>query len=217
VRAATLSPLGRAAALAVAAHLAAALLSLGELPPGSPGAPLPDRLAHVAAAGWGWRLAWLAWMAAGVSLVALLARARRGLPGEPLATLAVVAAALGLAVDAPCDLAQGWLQPLLAADPDPGRFLVAERWLTLAGYTVANGLYSLAALALTVAVARHGARALLATGLPLVAAGLWLAVAGAVGAFAQTTAAAATTVALCLLWPPHLAWLLDGRPGPRAG
>ena len=201
------------AGAAVAAHLVAGLLAHRYLRPAAPGAPLPERLAAVAAAGWGWRLAWLSWIPAGLTLVALVRTAAHRLPGTATTRAALAAALAALAVDAPCDLLQGWLLPRLAAGGDAAAFERLERALVLGGYTVANGLYSVAALLLTVAVARARGAALLVTGLPLVAAGLWLAVAGAAGAFAQTPAAAAATVALCLPWALQLAWVVE-RPRP---
>jgi hypothetical protein len=214
------SPLRRAALVAVATHAAAGLVSGAFLVPGTPAVALDSRLAYVAAGGWGWRLAWLSWIAAGAAFVWLATVARRCLPGDRLATLAVVGGAAALAVDLPCDLAQAWIQPRLASATDPAAFLATERWLVLGGYSAANGLYSLATLLLTWAVARRveGGRGLLVTGLPLVAVGLWLAAAGGVGAHGSAVVAAAATVLLCLPWPLHLAHVLEPtRPNRRGG
>jgi hypothetical protein len=198
------------AGLAAAAHLAAGLFSWVYLRGGTPAVALPDRLTHVATAGWGWRLGWLAWIVAGLTLVALVRRMRRRFPGEPPLRAALVAAAAALAVDAPCDVAQASLLPVLAAE-DPAAFERVERWLTVGGYTLANGLYCIAALLVTWAVARRGGASIFGSGLPLVAAGLWLAAAGATGTYGHAPAAAAATAALGVIWPLHLAATLERR------
>jgi hypothetical protein len=123
--------------------------------------------------------------------------------------MALAAAAAALAVDSCCDLAQAWLLPRLAAQ-DVAAFVRLERWLALGSCTAANGLYSVAALAVTWAVARRGGRVLLASGLPLVAAGLWLVWLGIAADYRTLPAAAGATFVLCIAWSLHLASVMAG-------
>jgi hypothetical protein len=211
-------PLLLAAGLVSLVHLLTGMASYVFALPGLPPQPLVDRLVYVGAESWWWRLTWLLWIATGMSLVWLLGLARGRLLGEPLAKLAWQLGLVALCVDAVCDLVQAFVMPgrALAALGPPlatHHYLEPERWLALGGLTVANGLYSLAVLAATLAVARRGARSLLLTGLPLAASGLWLAVLGVLGNTTQVVLFTVITLAWCLVWPLHLAWLLERGGG----
>jgi hypothetical protein len=199
-----------AAALAALTHAAAGAAAAAFVAPGAPGEPLASRLAYLQQAGWGWRVGWLLWIPAGAALIWLIRVVSRRLAPAPLATVALAAGAAALAIDACSDLAQAWLLPPLAAR-DVAAFVRLERWLALGSYTAANGLYSVAALAVTWAVARRGGRAVLASGLPLVAAGVWLAWLGIAADYRRVPAAAAATVVLCIAWSLHLAWAWPRR------
>jgi hypothetical protein len=111
-----------------------------------------------------------------------MAALRSLIPGQPLAALlALVFAAAGMAVDLLCDVLQIQVLPLAAqAGPEnPGLFLALERLAFTGGATVANGLYTLGVLLMTLclgrsvsAPARYAGWATSLSGFAMVLAGL---------------------------------------------
>lgn len=171
-------------------HLVGLVLAAVLMRPGTPMVPLPDRQAYLGGSPFGWTLGWVTWAVCAILLLAWLAlvAARFALP--PAATaLALALCASGLAVDLTCDTLWIALVPGLAARAAPA-FVPVERALTLGGVVVANGLYSLAVLVVTLALPASTGRLVRLTGLASVCAGLVMAAAGAWGnpwAIAATT------------------------------
>jgi hypothetical protein len=121
--------------------------------PGSVVVPLAERMAYLAGSPPGWTWGWGVFMLCTFLLVAYMAALRSLIPGRPLAALlALVFTASGMAVDLLCDVIQIQALPLAAqAGPaDPGLFLVFERLAFTGGATVANGLYTLGVLLMTI-------------------------------------------------------------------
>jgi len=185
--------------LNVIAHVAGLALAPVFMRPGTPAAPLLDRLAYLAARPPGWTLAWLAWMACAVALAAFMVLLARASSAPPVRAAALVAC-IGAATDLVCDAVYILGLPAHARG-DVAAFLTFERGLTAASQTGANGLYTLAVLLATIGLdrARVGARAL---GAITVAGGALLAIAGLTGSAAA--AVAGTAIAI----PAFLAWTL---------
>ena len=152
--------------------------------PGSVVVPLAERMAYLAGNPPGWTWGWGIFMLCTLLLVAYMAVLRSLIPGRPLAALlALVFTASGMAVDLLCDVIQIQALPLAAqAGPaDPGLFLVLERLAFTGGATVANGLYTLGVLLMTLclrnlvgAPARYAGWATAVSGFAMVLAGLLL-------------------------------------------
>lgn len=143
----------------VALHGAGLVLASCCMRPGSPLAPLPDRLAYLATRPAGWSWGWATWMLCSLLLVAFLAALASRLPERRLAArLALLLAAGGMAVDLACDLVQIAVLPEAAAAGGAGLplFRAAERLAFLGGATVANGLYTTAVLLLAAGMAGAG-------------------------------------------------------------
>src|SRR5688500_18974262 len=135
-------------------------------------------------------------MACALALVAFLALIAAIRP-SPAAQVAVALCGAGAAVDLICDAVYIAVLPDIAvAGPTP-LFLAAERALAVAGQVAANGLYSIAALLVTLS-AGGGDRFVLAFGLATFTAGMAMAGAGFSGnPTALATSAGATIIAFC--------------------
>ena len=140
----------RLAWLNVALHALALTLTLAFVRPAAPFVPLADRLAHLSTSATSFRLAWAVWMLCALALVAFFAAVSELLAGAWLARLALSLATAGAAVDLLCDLTQAVVLTELAAGgaAPQALFLAMERLASAGGIVVANGLYSLAVLAL---------------------------------------------------------------------
>jgi hypothetical protein len=187
------------AAVGAALHAAGLVLALFAMRPGTPAAPLLDRLSYLAGRPAGWVAGWLVWMVCAVSLVAFLVLLARARPSSWTRAAAGLAAA-GAAIDLTCDAAYAFLLPGRAAG-DVSSFLRFEHGLSLASLAGANGLYSLAILAATVAlprtwIASRGLGALTFVG------GALLAAAGFTGNPFHVLAGTAVTM------PAFVAWTL---------
>jgi hypothetical protein len=192
----------------VALHLAGLALAASAIRPGTPAVGAAERAAYLAARPLGWTLGWATWMACALALVALVAAIAAARP-SPAAQVAVALAAAGAAVDLVCDVVYITLLPDLAvAGPTP-LFAAVERAAAVAGQAVANGLYSIAVLLLTLSAGR-GHRLVLAFGIATFAGGMALAGAGISG---DPTALAISTGATILSF---CGWALAMRRAVRA-
>lgn len=160
----------------VATHLAGLAFAAAAIRPGTPAVPAAERAAYLAAQPLGWTLGWVTWMACALALVAFLAVVAAIRPSAA-AQVAVALAAAGAAVDLICDAVYITLLPDLAIAGATPLFLAAERALAVAGQVVANGLYSIAVLLVTLEVGRRN-RLALVLGAATFAAGMALAGAG---------------------------------------
>jgi hypothetical protein len=144
------SALRAAARVNVALHVIGLLLAAASMRPGTPAVPLAARLAYLSARPAGWTVGWLVWMACAVALAAFMVLLARAVP-SPLTRLGAALALAGAVVDISCDVAYVWVLPVRAA-ADAAAFVSFEHRLGLVSLTVANGLYSLAVLASTLAL-----------------------------------------------------------------
>lgn len=204
------------AAANVLLHVAGLALSITSLRPGSPAVPLDERLAYLASHGLGWPIGWGVWMLCALALVAFLAVLRPHAPAADLASLAVTLAAAGAAIDLVCDVGQIVVLPDMAAwrPPQPALFVTWERWLGATGAIAANGLYSLATLAATLALRRRLPAYVVALGVATCAAGFLLVAAGFTGNMRQLEASVGATIVSFVLWTVAVTWALAARP-PR--
>lgn len=169
-------------------NLAAALAMLFILAPGTPLAEPAQRAAYVQAHQLEWRLGWLTWVAAAVSLLWFFWwwRARVGAHYA-----ALVVATLGLVADLTAEFA---LIYYLVTSP-PFAF-------TLTG-GVANGLYTIAGIALTLATPLSTPERVWAG--VMWSSGLALSIAAFAGAHLLTAVATAVLFALFCPWCVYLA------------
>src|SRR5262245_58770024 len=198
-------PLILLAWLNVALHAVGLLFAAFGMRPGTPLVALPERLAYLAGAPWGWSLGWGTWMLCSLALVAYCAALARHLPGEPVAArLAVVLAAAGAAVDLLCDILYISVLPVIASwGPAEERlFLTVERAATAGGLVVANGLYSAATLLLAWCLRDCPARAAGAVllGYAVFVSGMVLVAAGFLDAPRLAEKATGPTIGLFCVW-----------------
>jgi hypothetical protein len=192
-----MTTLRTAAWINVGLHVAGLVFAAATLKPGTPAAPLMERIQYLAARPAGWTAGWLVWILCALALVAfmlLLARVH----SAPLTTAAAMLAGAGALVDVVCDLAYIVILPARAAG-DVSSFLVFERRLGTASLTGANGLYSLSVLVATLALPA-GARLTRGLGLLTFVAGLLLAGAGLTGDPRHVMVGTALTIPLFLAW-----------------
>jgi len=192
-----MTTLRTAAWINVGLHVAGLVFAAATLKPGTPAAPLLERIQYLAARPAGWTAGWLVWILCALALVAfmlLLARVQ----AAPLTTAAAMLAGAGALVDVICDLAYIVVLPARAAG-DVSSFLVFERRLGTASLTGANGLYSLSVLVATLGLPA-GARLTRGLGLLTFVAGLVLAGAGLTGDARHVMVGTALTIPLFLAW-----------------
>jgi hypothetical protein len=177
--------------LNVLIHLAGLAMAALGMRPGTPLVDVVERLDFLAATPLGWTLGWGVWMVCTAALVAFVTELVRYLPDHlGLGRLALMLACAGGAIDLLCDCIHITVLPLIASwgTSEERLFLVVERIALAGGLVVANGLYSVSTLLLTIClrdlpglsswVLRLG-YAVFACGMVLVAAGFansaWLA------------------------------------------
>jgi hypothetical protein len=203
--------------LNVVLHVVALVLAYFGMRPGSPLAPLPERLGYLAGAPPGWTLGWATWMLCGLALVAFLAVLVHRL-GEraDLARLGLTVAVVAAGFDLCCDSSFIVALPMLAvAHPvSESLFLVVERVTGLVSLVIANGGYSVAVL--LIALALRGRTGLVpgtvAVGYGVAGFGLLLAAAGFTGVPWHAAGATPPTIGLYCVWV-----LLVARSFERGG
>jgi hypothetical protein len=190
----------------VGLHVVGLVLAAATMKPGTPAAPLLERIRYLAARPAGWTAGWLVWILCALALVAFMLLLARAHP-SPSATAAATLAIVGAVIDVTCDLTYILVLPGRAAG-DVSRFLLFERHLGTASLAGANGLYSLAVLVATLGLP---ASATLTRGLGVLTfvAGLVLAGAGLTGDPRHVMVGTALTI------PFFLAWSLASSSSPH--
>jgi hypothetical protein len=184
----------------VALHLAGLAVAWFAMRPGSPLSPLTERMAYLADRPPAWVLGWGIWMLCALVLVAFMAAVRRALPGDPLAAqLALVFTAAGMAVDLLCDVLQIQVLPIAAA-AQPAVFLAFERLAFTGGLTVANGLYIVGVLLMSLCLRGVARTSTLLVGWTTVVSGFALAAAGFVPSAGLLQAATGLTIGAYCVW-----------------
>lgn len=223
------SLLMRLAWLNVVLHMLGLVLAVIGMRPGTALVPLADRLQYLAQGPLLWSAGWLTWMACAGALVAFLAELARCLsfldrPGVVLRPalgaeagwLAVGLALAGAAIDLFCDAGHITLLPMIAsvcldhssslagrAGPDTAAlFLVVDRLLNVGGLVVANGLYSVGILLVTMGLPGriHPSPHVTALGYGVFGFGMLLVGAGFTGVAWHAEWATAPTIGLFCLW-----------------
>lgn len=189
----------------VLVHLAALVFALYGMRPGSPAVPLDERRAYLAEHPLGWSLGWGAWMLCAGLQVAFYAALTQHLPTRlPAAFLAVALASAGAAVDLTCDVMWITVIPTLAAGGEAATpvFLALERFGLAVGLVVANGLYCIATLILTLCLrGRSGVGwPTLWAGYGVFGFGMLLSAAGFTGVVWQLEALTGPTILLFCAW-----------------
>jgi hypothetical protein len=204
-RLSALVSLSRLAWLNVLLHLVALMLAAVGIRPGSPLAPIDERLSYLAARPVGWTAAWVAWMPCAVALVAFLAVLTQRLPEHArLAQFGLVIAVVGAAFDLLCDSVYLLVLPMLASwrPPPETLFLTVERVTGIASLVIANGAYSVAILMVALALRdRKGlSRFTIGMGYAVAGFGFLLAAAGFMGVPELAAWATLPTIGLFCLW-----------------
>jgi hypothetical protein len=181
----------------VGLHVAGLVFAAAAMKPGTPAAPLLERIRYLAARPAGWTAGWLVWILCALALVAFMLLLARTHP-SPFTAAAAALAIVGAVIDVTCDVTYILALPAWAAG-DVSRFLARERHLGTASLTGANGLYSVAVLVATLGLP---ASATLTRGLGVLTfvAGLVLAGAGLTGDPRHMMVGTALTIPLFLAW-----------------
>ncbi|HEY1377899.1 MAG TPA: hypothetical protein VGF55_13955 [Gemmataceae bacterium] len=192
-------PLTVLAWLNVGLHVGGLALAAAFIRPGSPLTPLPERLAYLASAPAGWALAWGVWAACAAAMVSFTFVAAR-LVGSPLARSALAVAVVAAVADLACDVQYVFSFPkgAFSAGSAAELFVRVERLTNWISLTVANGLYSVSTLLLSLALRAHPA--ILAVGTAVFASGMLLAAAGVTGVPEHALWATPPTIGLYCLW-----------------
>ncbi|MFL6264193.1 MAG: hypothetical protein ACJ76Y_31290 [Thermoanaerobaculia bacterium] len=168
--------------------------------PGSIVSPLTERIAFLSGRPLGWSLGWGVWMLCTLLLVGYIATLRRLAPDCSLAAqLALVFTAAGMAVDLLADALQIQVLPLAARSAQP-LFLAFERLALTGGATVANGLYTIGVLLMTLALRSQIGKSARAAGAATVAAGALMALSGLLPSPELLAASTGPTIGFYSLW-----------------
>ena len=208
----------RLAWLNVIVHFLAVVLAATAIRPGSPLAPLAERLEYLQLAPAGWIAAWVVWMLSAVLLIAYLATLLNCLDGRShLAQLGLMIAVVGAGFDLLCDAVFILVFPTLASASRPPAelFVTVERITGIASLFVANGCYSVAILLFTPALSNGTklGRLTQMVGYGVAGFGLVLAAAGFTGIPWHAAWATPPTIGLFCLW----VILVRALPAPAGG
>lgn len=179
----------------VVLHGAGLVLALFGMRPGSALVPLPERMEYLAGHPAGWSWGWGVWMLCSLLLLGYVAALRSRRPSFA-ADLALTLTAAGMGVDLLCDVVQ--IRGLPLATSSEPLFLSLEAIVFTGGATVANGLYTIAVLILTLSL-RIGPGARLA-GFATVVFGAAMAVAGLIPSPRLLELATGPTIGFYSLW-----------------
>jgi hypothetical protein len=216
-------PLTRLAWLNVGLHVAGLAFAALGMRPGTPLVGLDERLAYLAGYPLGWSLGWGTWMLCTLALIAFFAALARQLPEHAdAARLALILAAAGGAVDLFCDAVYITVLPWLAASYSPASewlFRTVERLATAGGTVVANGLYSIGTLLLTLCL--RGRKGLvpgtLGLGYAVFGCGMLLTAAGFLHDAWYLALATGPTIGGFCLWVLWVARSVEQAPNPSLG
>jgi hypothetical protein len=181
----------------VGLHVVGLVFAAATMKPGTPAAPVLERIGYLASRPPGWTAGWLVWIACACALVAFMVLLARAHP-SPFTRAAAMLAILGAVVDVTCDVAYIAVLPARAA-ADVSTFLVFEGRLGRASLAGANGLYSVAVLVATLGLPA-AARLTRGLGLLTFVAGLVLAMGGFTGDPRHVMVGTALTIPLFLAW-----------------
>jgi hypothetical protein len=199
--------------LNVGFHMVGLVFAAFGMRPGTPLVPLAERMEYLSRFPTGWVLGWGTWMLCVPLLIAFLARTARCLRTRlELGRLAVTTAVIGGAFDLCCDVIFIAILPQVASWP-PGNerhFLLLEKVTATVSVTIANGLYSIAVLLLTLALRDQPglARSVVAVGYGDAGFGLVLAIVNFTGDPRHIEWATGPAIGLFCVWAVLVAYSL---------
>ncbi len=194
------SAVSRLAWINVALHVVAIALAAIGMRPGTAIVPLAERIAYLSRAPAGWTLGWGSWMLCALALVALFAALAHRLDG-PLVRLGLVLAGAGAAIDLLCDDLQLAVLPEVARRGNDALFLTLERAAGSGGTVVANGLYTIAGLLVTLRLRREaGLSRVVWVGYGVFVSGMSMVAAGLAGEPRWVEWVTGPTIGLYCLW-----------------
>jgi uncharacterized membrane protein len=204
--------LTRLAVINVLFHMAALAGAYFGMRPGSPLAPLPDRLAYLASQPLGWSFCWVSWVISAFTMLTFTVATARKI-GDDLARFAVGVGIAAVTIDLCCDAVFLGVFPWLAARSTASDiFVVVERTTTVVSLGVANTLYSFVVLILSAALWRQSySRIMCALGFAVFVSGLLLSAAGFTGVPEHAQWATVPTIGGYSLWSLWAAWSLDRK------
>lgn len=139
----------------IALHMLGLGLAAVAMRPGTPAASLNDRMTYLASQPLGWTLAWSVWLCCMVTMVAFIALVVQRLGRDNiLARLALIVVVLAGAFDCLGDSLYLAVLPQVAQwqPRDERAFLLVEKATQIVSLVVANTLYSVATLLLSLAL-----------------------------------------------------------------
>jgi len=215
----TTSPLARLslrrlAFVNIALHALGLLLAALYLRPASPAIPLAERMAYLANHPAGWTAAWCAWIGCMITMVAFTVVAAARLGGDNLlARVAVIVAVTAGGFDLLGDSLFIAVLPRVATFDPPNEqlFLTIERAIQILSLVVANGLYSVATLLLSLAARARLRHAVVVLGIGVFVSGMLLALAAFTGVSWHAEAATLATIGLYIVWVWLTACDLEAR------
>ena len=166
-----------------------------------------ERMAFIASAFWGWKVAWGIWLIAAVSFVWFLARvdelwAASGTNARLSLAVGVVAASL----DSLFDTVQIAVLPPVAAHGEAPAFLAWAHFASAGGIVVANGLYAVSVALMTSALSSQLSSLQKWLGWAVLATGLALTAVGFVDDPHLPEIFAGPAIGTYMLWVAALAW-----------
>jgi hypothetical protein len=189
--------------LNVGLHVAGLVLAAAFLEQGSPLVPMPDRRDYLAGKPIGWIWAWAVWALCALTMVAFTAAVSKAVGGR-LARQALMVAVAAAAIDLTCDGLFVLLLPDLANAPrvSDDKFLVAQGLINFFSLAIANGLYSVSTLLLSLGLRRFFDQSMFTLGFVVFAFGIMLAVGSIADSGATIFFATPLTIGLYCLWVP---------------
>jgi hypothetical protein len=197
----------------VVLHAAGLVFAATRMRPGSPLAPLDERLHYLAAQPFAWAFGWAVWMLCALLLVWFLATVAAHATDPAASSAAVALAAAGAGVDLFCDVVQALVLPALAAAGPAHRvvFLAFERAAGAGGLVAANGLYSLAVLLMALSLRNRLPLLAFGLGLATFLSGVLMAAAGWSADLRLLQAATVATISSFVAWVGVVTWGLLRR------
>jgi hypothetical protein len=184
-------------------HIVGLIMILAGMRQGTPLLPLEDRMAYLSTYPLGWSIGWVTWMICAIALIAFCSTLASYIPERAdMARLAVILASAGAAVDLLCDALLITVLPMIASwgrDFGP-LFLAFERTTGAGGMIVANGLYSISILILTLCLIHRSGRVVIGLGLGVFLSGMIMVVAGFTGVPRHLELATGPTIGLFCAW-----------------
>jgi hypothetical protein len=194
--------------LNVLLHLAGLGLAAIYMRPGTPLTPLAERQTYLASWPSGWVGSWAVWALAAFAMIGFAVAVAARI-NTPLARWGAGIAVAAAAIDLTCDTLLAFYLPALASGVivQDFEFVDAERVIGFVSLLIANGLYSLSTLLLSVTMRERAA--VLPLGIAVFVCGMLLSAAGVTGVPDHAFWATGPTIGLYCAWVLVVAYSLD--------